>query len=96
MALRDAYHDQLKEAIRHATERGFARCWGDDVVPHGKVFIGPRDECGQTECLLPLRAEAAFDFAWRMYDWAMGQSQDVERARDGSALTPRHARRRAT
>jgi len=86
IALLDAYHDQLRDAVKHVTERGFARSWAEDGLPQVNVFVGPRDERGRPECLLVLRAQAAFDFAWRMYDWAMGQKRDAEHARDGSAL----------
>jgi 4-oxalocrotonate tautomerase len=99
MTLLDAYHDQLKDAVGHATERGFARSWGEDGLPQVKVLVGPRDEHERPECLLVLRAQAAFDFAWRMYDWAMGQKRDAERARDGSApsaLARKFPVRRAT
>jgi hypothetical protein len=87
MALLDAYHDLLKEAVQYASERGFFRSWGDDGLPQVKVYVGPRDESGRPAGLLVLQAQAAFDFAWRMYDWAMGQKRDAERARDGSLLT---------
>ena len=89
MALLDAYHDLLKDAVRHATERGFFRSWDDDGLPQVKVFVGPRDERGRAECLLVLRTQAAFDFAWRMYDWAMGQKRAAEQALDGSGIRTR-------
>ena len=88
MALLDTYHDQLSAAVRHATERGFVRSWGQDGLPQVKVFVGARDARGRPECLLVLRSHAAFDFAWRMYDWAMGLKRDAEQARDGSCLAP--------
>jgi hypothetical protein len=65
--------------VRYATERGFFRSWDDDGVPQVKVYVGTRDERGRAEGLLVLRAQAAFDFAWRMYDWAMGQKRQAER-----------------
>jgi hypothetical protein len=83
MALLDAYHSVLREAVRYATERGFFRSWDDDGVPQVKVYVGPRDERGRAEGLLVLRAQAAFDFVWRMYDWAMGQKRAAEQGRDG-------------
>lgn len=83
MALLDAYHDVQKEAVRYATERGFFRSWDDDGVPQVKVYVGPRDDHGRPEGLLVLRAQAAFDFAWRMYDWAMGQKRQAESACGG-------------